>query len=111
MRESVTAFRRQIQLVDEREKRLIIQQKLLDFCAEGWVFLTLEEELETESVGFFKVDECLGATFRQSETNRRILRELFASFAPIFHQGDVRWALPTYFALKAVRHFAFEGFV
>ena len=89
MRESISAFDFQIQLVDERKKCLIINQKLLDFRAKSRVFLTFKEELETKFFGFFKLDEGLCATLRQSKANRRILRQLFAVFAPIFHQGDV----------------------
>ena len=64
MREGVAALDFQVQLVDEREKRLVVYQKLLDFHAKSGVFLAVEEELESESVGFFKLDESLGATFR-----------------------------------------------
>ena len=109
MWEGVAAFDHQMQLVDEWEKRLILKQKLLNLCAKGWVFLAFEEEPEPEAICFFKGHERLGATFRQGETNRRILRELFAPFAPIFHQGNIRRTLPAHFALKVVRYCAFEG--
>ena len=89
MWKGVAAFHRQTQLVDNREKRLMIKQKLFDFRTKGRVFLAFEEESKSEVIGFFKSHECLGATFRQCEANRWILRELFASFAPVFHQGDV----------------------
>ena len=69
MREGVATLYLQIQLVDEREKRLIVKQKLLYFCTERWILLAFKIEVESESVGFFKADECLGATFRQCETN------------------------------------------
>ena len=108
MRESIAALDFQGQLVDKREKRLVVYQKLLDFRTERRVFLTFKEEVETKFFGFFKLDESLRATLRQSETNRRILRELFASFAPIFHQGDVRRTLPAHATVK-VGHFASEG--
>ena len=89
MRERVAALHFQIQLVDEREKCLVVKQKLLDFRTKGRVFLAVEEEFEAETVGFLKADEGLGAASRQCKANRRILRELFAFLAPIFHQGDV----------------------
>ena len=74
MREGIATFDFQMQLVDERERLLIVKQKLLDFCAKCRIFLAFKEELETKAVGFFKADEGLGATFRQCEANRRILR-------------------------------------
>lgn len=108
MREGVTAFYLQIQLVDEWEKRLVVHQKLLDFRSKSGVSFAFKKEAESKSVGFFKLYESLGATFRQSEANRRILRELFSMFAPIFHQGDVRWTSPAHATVK-VGHFASEG--
>ena len=69
MWEGVAALNFQIQLINEREKRLIFNQKLLDFRAKSGVFLALEKELETEFVSFFISQECFGATFRQCETN------------------------------------------
>ena len=69
MRESVAALNFQIQLVNEREKRLVVHQELFDFRTKGRGFLALKKEAESESVGSLKLDECLGATFRQGETN------------------------------------------
>ena len=63
MREGVAAFDYQVQLVNEREKRLILKQKLLNFRAEGWILHALKKELETEFVGFFKSHESFGAAF------------------------------------------------
>ena len=85
MRESITALDPQIQLVDKWEKRLVIKQKLLDFRTKGRVFLALKEKSKTKAVAFFKTDERLGATFRQREANRRILRKLFPPLTPILH--------------------------
>ena len=111
MWESIAALNCQTQLIDKLEKRLIINQKLNDFRAKIGVFFSVEEESEFKMVSFFISHKGFGTTFRQSEANRRILRELFASFAPIFHQGDVRWTCPAHFALKAARHLALEGLV
>lgn len=108
MRESVAALDFQVQLIDEREKRLVVYQKLLDFHTKSGVFLAFKKEAESESVGIFKLDESLGATFRQSEANRRILRNLLSLFTPIFHQGDVRWTSPAHATVK-VGHIASEG--
>lgn len=111
MREGVATLYFQVQLVDKWEKRLVVDQELLDFRAESGVLLALKKETESESVGFFKGDECLGATFRQGKANRRVLWELFSFFAPIFHQGDVRRACPAHATSEVVRHCVFEGFV
>ena len=110
MREGVAALYLQIQLVDEREKGLVVKQKLLDLGAKSRVLLSFEKELEAKTISLLILDKSLGAAFRQGEANRRILRELLPPFAPILHQGDVRRTPPTHTALKVVRHHAFEGF-
>ena len=92
MGDRVAAFHFQTPLIDEWEKRLIIKQELFNFRTKGRVFLAFEKESKAKAVGFFKADECLGATFRQGKANRWILGELFAFLAPIFHQGDIRRA-------------------
>ena len=43
----------------------------------------------------FVLQRCLGKCFAQCKTNRRIARQLFAMFAPIFDNCDVRRAFPS----------------
>ena len=64
MREGITTPDRQMQLIDEREKRLIVKQELFDFCPKSRVFLSFEEEPKAKTFRFLILDERLGATFR-----------------------------------------------
>lgn len=83
-----------VHLLEEGENVDVLKQEFMDLVLELAVFLSVETKMQIEVVRRLKGRGGFCLTVFQGEADRWILWELPSLFTPVFHQCDIRWALP-----------------